>query len=51
LSLVKGSGSAEGALNTIQGYEAMRMSRKGQIRWLKKGDVAGQVHFVNVHSA
>ncbi|MBV8810562.1 MAG: hypothetical protein JO033_17985 [Acidobacteriaceae bacterium] len=37
----------QGALTTIQGYEAMHMIRKGQIRWLKKGDVAGQVHFVN----
>jgi IS6 family transposase len=44
----QGFRSAEGALNTIQGYEAMHMIRKGQIRWLKKGDVAGgQVHFVN----
>jgi transposase, IS6 family len=39
--------SVEGALNTIQGYEAMHMIRKGQIRWLKKGDSAGQVRFVN----
>jgi hypothetical protein len=37
----------EGALHTIQGYEAMHMIRKGQIRWLKKGDIVGQVHFVN----
>ncbi len=25
----------------------MHMIRKGQIRWLKKGDVAGQIQFVN----
>ncbi len=39
--------SVQGAVNTIQGYEAMHMIRKGQIRWLKKGDIAGQVRFVN----
>jgi transposase, IS6 family len=39
--------SVEGALQTIQGYEAMHMIRKGQVRWLKKGDIAGQVRPVN----
>ena len=39
--------SVEGALNTIQGYEAMHMIRKGQIRWLQKGNVVAQVRFVN----
>lgn len=39
--------SVEGALNTIQGYEAMHVIRKGQIRWLQKGNVIGQVRFVN----
>jgi transposase, IS6 family len=39
--------SIEGALHTIQGYEAMHMLGKGQIRWLKKGDIAEQVRFVN----
>jgi transposase-like protein len=38
--------SVEGALRTIQGYEAMNMIRKGQIRWLAKGDVMGQVRFI-----
>src|SRR3954469_8173515 len=33
--------SVEGAVNTIQGYEAIHMIRKGQIRWLPKDDVAG----------
>ena len=28
--------SAEGALSTIDGYEAMHLIRKGQIRWLPK---------------
>jgi transposase-like protein len=39
--------SVEGALNTIEGYEAMHMIRKGQVRWLPKGDTLGQVQFVN----
>lgn len=39
--------SVEGAVNTIQGYEAIHMMRKGQIRWLPKGDVVGQMKFVN----
>ena len=30
-----------------QGYEAMHMLRKGQIRWVKSGDIAEQVRFVN----
>src|SRR5712691_10743906 len=38
--------SAEGALRTIDGYEAMHLIRKGQIRWLPKGDVAGQLRFI-----
>jgi len=39
--------SVSGALNTIAGYESMHMIRKGQIRWLAKGDVVGQVRFIN----
>jgi hypothetical protein len=38
--------SAPGALSTIAGYEAMNIIRKGQIRWLPKGDVAGQKRFI-----
>ena len=38
--------SVEGALNTIAGYEAMNIIRKGQIRWLAKNDLAGQIQFV-----
>jgi hypothetical protein len=34
-------------LNTIDGYEAMHMIRKGQVRWLAKGDVLGQRAFVH----
>jgi len=36
-----------GALNTIAGYEAMHMIRKGQVRWLLKGDVTTQIRFIN----
>jgi transposase, IS6 family len=39
--------SVEGALNTIDGYEAMHMIRKGQVRWLEKGDVLGQRAFIH----
>jgi transposase, IS6 family len=38
--------SVDGALNTIAGYEAMNIIRKGQIRWVAKGDVVGQIHFI-----
>lgn len=38
--------SVDGALNTIAGYEAMNIIRKGQIRWLPKTDIVGQVQFV-----
>jgi hypothetical protein len=36
--------SVDGALRTIQGYEAMKMNkiRKGQIPWLAKGHVVAQ---------
>ena len=34
------------AERTIQGYEAMHMIRKGQVRWLAKGDIAEQVRFL-----
>ncbi len=39
--------SAAGALRTIDGYEAMHLIRKGQIRWLPKGDVVGQRRFIH----
>ena len=38
--------SVDGALNTIAGYEAMNIIRKGQIRCLPKTDTVGQVRFV-----
>ena len=34
------------AARTLQGIEAMNMIRKGQVRWLPKGDIAGQAAFV-----
>jgi transposase-like protein len=39
--------SVVGAMNTIDGYEAMHMIRKGQVRWLPKGDVVGQRAFIH----
>jgi hypothetical protein len=38
--------SVDGALNTIAGYEAMNIIRKGQMRWLPKTDVVVQVRFI-----
>ena len=38
--------SVNGALNTIAGYEAMNIIRKGQIRWVAKNDVVGQIRFI-----
>jgi transposase-like protein len=32
---------------TIQGYEAMNMIRKGQVRWLSVSDVRRQNRFIN----
>ena len=43
----QGFRSFDGAWRTIQGYEAMHMMRKGQVRWLPKGDVAGQILFLH----
>ena len=34
------------ARRTIQGYEAMHMIRKGQVRWVKGNDVGSQVRFI-----
>ena len=42
----QGFRSVEGALNTIAGYESMDMIRKGQVRWLLKGDAVGQARFM-----
>ena len=34
------------AWRTIQGIETVNMIRKGQVRWLPKDNIAGQVAFV-----
>jgi transposase-like protein len=41
----QGFRSFEGAWRTIQGCEVLHMMRKGQVRWLPKGDVLGQIQF------
>jgi len=39
--------SVEGACRTIDGYEAMHAIRKGQIRWVAKGDPIAQRQFIH----
>jgi len=39
--------SVDGAWRTIEGYEAMHAIRKGQIRWVAKGDPVGQRQFIH----
>jgi hypothetical protein len=41
--------SVDGAVNTIAGYEVMNIIRKGQIRWLPKADIVGQLRFIETH--
>ena len=43
----QGFRSFPAARRTIQGYEAVHMIRKGQVRWLPKGDVLGLIRFLN----
>jgi IS6 family transposase len=38
--------SVDGALNTIAGYEAMNIIRKGQISRLAKNDIVAQARFI-----
>ena len=42
-----GFGSFNTARRTLKGYEAMNMIRKGQIEGAEKGDVMGQISFIN----
>jgi IS6 family transposase len=42
----QGFRSADGALSSVAGYEAMNIIRKGQIRGLPKGDIVGQKRFI-----
>ena len=44
----QGFRSTAGARQTIAGYEVMHMIRKGQVRWLLRGDVGAQVLFINL---
>lgn len=39
--------SADGASRTIAGYEAMHAIRKGQVRWVSKGDAIAQRQFIH----
>ena len=36
------------ARRTIEGYEAMHMLRKGQVRWVAANDVRAQVRFIHL---
>ncbi|MEN8443418.1 MAG: DDE-type integrase/transposase/recombinase, partial [Cyanobacteria bacterium J06555_13] len=42
-----GFGSFNTARRTLKGYEVMNMIRKGQITGTDKGDVMGQISFIN----
>ena len=42
----QGFRSLRAAQRTMQGIETINMIRKGQVRWVPKGDIAGQVAFV-----
>ncbi len=35
------------AYRTISGYEAMNMIRKGQIKNVERGDILGQINYIN----
>jgi len=39
--------SVEGSCRTVAGYEAMHAIRKGQVRWVAKGDAVAQRHFIH----
>ncbi|MEL6492685.1 MAG: IS6 family transposase [Cyanobacteria bacterium J06621_3] len=42
-----GFGSFNTARRTLKGYESMNMIRKGQIKGADRGDVVGQISFIN----
>ena len=42
----QGFRSFRAAARTIQGLEMVNTIRKGQVRWLAKGDIVGQVAFI-----
>jgi IS6 family transposase len=37
----------QAARQTIQGYEAVHMIRKGQVRWVAGGDLVRQIQFID----
>ena len=43
----RGFRSVEGACRTIEGYEAMHAIRKGQVRWVAKGDPVAQRQIIH----
>lgn len=43
----RGFGSFNTARRTLRGYEAMNTIRKGQVKGIEKGDILGQVEFVD----
>ena len=42
-----GFGSFNTARRTLRGYESMSMIRKGQIKGIDRGDIMGQISFIN----
>ena len=42
-----GFGSFNTARRTIQGFESMNMIRKGQLKGVEKGDITGEISFIN----
>ena len=42
----QGFRSFDSAMQTIQGIETVNMIRKGQVRWLEKGNLLGQIAFM-----
>jgi len=47
ITAILGFRSVDGALRTIAGYEAMHAIRKGQIRWVPKGDAVAERQFIH----
>jgi transposase-like protein len=47
ISASLGFRSVEDACRTIEGYEAMHAIRKGQVRWVPKGDTVAQRQFIH----
>jgi transposase-like protein len=43
----QGSREFQAARRTIQGYEAVYMIRKGQIRWVAGDDLPRQIEFID----